>query len=141
MAQFIDFVHHHPLLFVAFGVVVLLLIANELFSLMRGGKSIGPGEAVRLINDKDAVVLDVRSESEYRKNHILNARHVPRQRLEEDSKEMRQLKDHELIVYAATDTASAQVRDKLSAKGYATVYSLRGGIHAWQSASLPVSKK
>ena len=141
MGQFIVFVHHHPLLFAAFGVVVVLLVLNELVYMLRGGKTVGPMEAVRLINDKDAVILDVRSESEYRKSHILNARNLPRQRVDEEPKELQKLKEREVIICASTDTVAAQVRDKLSAKGYASVHSLKGGLHAWQGASLPVSSK
>jgi len=141
MGQFIVFVHHHPLLFAAFGVVVVLLALNELVYMLRGGKTIGPVEAVRLINDKDAVVLDVRSESEYRKSHILNARSMPRQRVDEEPKELQKFKERELIICASTDTVAAQVRDKLSAKGYTSVHSLKGGLNGWQGASLPVSSK
>ncbi len=141
MPQFIEFVHHQPWLFAALGVVVVLFILNECAYLLRGGKSIGPNEAVRLVNDNDAVILDVRSESEFRKGHILNAQNLPRQRLEQEPKELQKLKERDLIVYGASDTAAAQVRDKLGTKGYPTVYSLKGGLTAWQGASLPVRKK
>lgn len=129
------------MLFVALAVIVVLLIGNELLYVIQGGRSIGPTEAVRMINESDAIIVDVRGEKEYRKSHIVNARHFSHQEMEPEPKGLAQLKDKDLIVYAATDSAAAQARDKLSKKGYSAVVSLKGGLNAWQGASLPVSSK
>ena len=76
MAQFLEFFGNHTLLFAAlFGLVGALVWT------FIGGRSsstrISPVQATRLINDDDAVVVDVRPESEYREGHVVNAIHIP----------------------------------------------------------------
>ncbi|MCI0749085.1 MAG: rhodanese-like domain-containing protein, partial [Nevskiales bacterium] len=60
-----SFVGHHPILFSGLGVVVILLILNEMSGALTGEKRLTPLEAVRLINDRGALILDVRSSADY----------------------------------------------------------------------------
>ncbi len=141
MQRFIEFTTHHWLLFVAFVIVLIALIVNEVIHFIKGTGAVAPGEAVRLINREDALVIDVRSKADYRKAHILNARNIPGAQIEERLRDLAAHKDKPLILYCANGTASTPVRDKLRAQGFATVFTLKGGLGAWQDASLPVSSK
>lgn len=141
MQQFIEFMTRHWPLFAAFVVVLVALIVNEAMQLIKGSGSVGPGEAVRLINREDALVIDVRSKGDYRKAHILNAKNIPGAQIEERLKELAAHKSKPVIVYCATGSASSPVRDKLRARGFDTVFTLKGGLGAWQDASLPVTSK
>ena len=51
MDQYLAFVQGHPWHFLALGVVLVLLIANEVHGNLSGGKRLSPLEAVRFIND------------------------------------------------------------------------------------------
>lgn len=141
MERLSEFVVNHPILWSLFGAVLLALLGLELFRLLRGQRPIPPGEAVRLINSSDAVVVDVRSSADYRKGHILNAVHIPLAGIEERAKEITKDHDRTIICYCAIGSAAPQACAKLRKLGYRDVHALKGGINAWQGAGLPVTTK
>ncbi len=141
MEQILEFLGNHMLLSAAVVVVLLLLIGNELLRLITGEKRLTPTDAVRIINDQDAIVLDVRSLSDYKKGHILNARHVPMTKIDEVAKELSKRKSSPVLCYCALGSTAPQACDKLKKQGFEQVHSLRGGLNAWQAASLPVTTR
>lgn len=141
MEQLFEFLGNHLLLSGAFVVVLLLFIGNELLRLIRGEKRLSPADAVRIINDQDAIVLDVRSISDYKKGHILNARHVSMAKLEELGQELSKRKSSPVLCYCALGSVAPQACEKLKKMGFENVHSIKGGLNAWQSASLPVTTR
>ncbi len=82
MQQLLQFAAAHPLLMAALGATVLALIANEVHGSLTGGKKLPPAEAVRLINDRDARVVDVRPVADFKKGHLPGARLFPHDQVE-----------------------------------------------------------
>jgi len=141
MERFQEFVLNHPILWGAFAVVVVLLIANEIWRLLRGHRPVAPNEAVRMINSENAVVVDVRSAGDYKKGHILNAINVPLAGVSERAAEISKDTDRPILCYCAMGQAAPQACDKLRKLGYTSVHAIKGGINGWQAAGLPVTKK
>lgn len=141
MDQLQAFVVHHPYLWGALAVVVIAFLANEAWRLASGNAPISAAEAVRLINSEDAVVVDTRSASDYKKQHILNAKHVPLAGIDDRAKEIARDPNKPIIVYCGAGNVATQAAAKLRAKGYARVYALKGGINGWQADGLPVTSK
>ena len=77
MPQLLEFTQHHVYLFAALGALLLLFLANEVHGAISGGKRLAPLEAVRLINDRDATVFDLRPAGEFKKSHLMNALNLP----------------------------------------------------------------
>src|SRR5262249_25437417 len=102
------------------------------------GGSVSPQEATLLINRQDALVLDVRSAEEFGKGHVLNARNVPRAQLEERAGELQKHKAKPVIV--CEDGPRGGGGAVLRRLGFEKVYTLDGGVAAWQQAGLPVEK-
>lgn len=141
MHQFLEFFNNHPYLFAALAVAVALLVANEALRLWRGDKRLAPSEAVRMINERDAVVLDVRAAGDFKKGHILNAVHMPVGSIDDKAKELEKYKQRPVLCYCGIGTAAPQAVDKLKQQGFEDVHALKGGLNAWQSANLPVTTK
>ncbi len=141
MERLLEFLGNHLLLSGAVAVVLILLVANELLRLFRGEKRLNPTEAVHIMNAQDAVVLDVRSAGDYKKGHILNARHVPMTKIEETGQQLGKYKNAPVLCYCALGSTAPQACDKLRKMGFQQVYSLRGGLNAWQNANLPVTTR
>ena len=76
MQQVLEYVANHPLLVGATVLLALAAIGYELWRARAGGQSIGPLDAVRLMN-QGALVLDVRSRDQYDAGHVIDARNVP----------------------------------------------------------------
>ncbi len=105
-----------------------------------GGASVGTLEATMLINQKDAVVIDVREPAEFAQSHILNSRNVPQGEIETRLKELERYKEKPVIVACATGNRSGSAAAVLRKHGFASVVNLSGGIAAWQQAGLPTGK-
>lgn len=143
MEQFFVFLQKSPFNMVLFGLALVSggMLIYPLFTRgMRTSAEVGPSDAVMLINRKDAVVIDVRDESEYAGGHITNARHIPEKQLEERMKELEKFKAKPVIVSCASGRRSASVVDSLRKQGFADVVVLRGGIGAWVQAGMPLEK-
>ena len=104
------------------------------------GASVGTLEATMLINQKDAVVIDVREAGEFAQTHILNSRNVPLGEIEARIKELERFKDKPVIVSCATGNRSGSAASVLRKHGFTNVVNLAGGVAAWQQAGLPTGK-
>lgn len=97
-------------------------------------------DAVQLINRRDALVLDVRASGEYAAGHIANARHIQEAQLADRIKELDKFRSRPIIVSCGAGSRSPGVAGTLRKQGFSEVFALRGGIAAWQQASLPLEK-
>lgn len=140
MQQFLEFVTHHPFLWAALAVVLVALAASEIWRASRGGQPLSSSDAVQLMN-QDAAVVDVRSSSEFKKAHILGAKHIPLAGIDERAKEITRNTDKPILVYCAAGSHAPQAAAKLRAQGYSNVHALRGGLNNWQADKMPVTTK
>jgi rhodanese-related sulfurtransferase len=143
MEQFFVFLQKSTMnraLFAAPVISGAMLVWPLVARLMRPGQEVGPAEAVQLINRRDAVVLDVRNAAEYKSGHITNARHLPEAELESRAKELEKVKSKPIIVSCARGNRSAGVAGRLRKLGFNEVFSLRGGLTAWEQANMPLEK-
>jgi rhodanese-related sulfurtransferase len=105
-----------------------------------GGASVSTLQATLLMNQQNALVLDVRDAAEYEKGHMLNARNIPLGELEARSAELEKHKAKPVIVVCDTGNRSGRAAAALRKNGFERVFTLGGGIGAWQQAGLPVEK-
>lgn len=140
MSQFIEFAIRHWDLFVALAIILFMMFSGGLTSRLRGFTEIGPAEAVQLINHDGAALLDVREDKEFQEGHILDAIHIPLGKLAGRLGELDELKSKPLVISCRSGHRSATACAQLRKNGFETVYNLKGGVMAWQSAGLPLQK-
>ena len=75
MQQLIDFAANNIILVAAFFIILFLLLRTYISP--SGAKNVTASEAVRLMNNENALVLDVRTQDEYQKSHIVNSVSIP----------------------------------------------------------------
>lgn len=119
----------------------VLLLWPFLARVRGGGKEVTALEAVQLINRRDAVVVDVREAAEFADGHIANSRHIPAAQMAERVKELEKLKRQPIVVVCRTGPRAASACATLKKSGFEEVFTLKGGVMAWQQASLPLQKK
>jgi rhodanese-related sulfurtransferase len=105
-----------------------------------GGQSVNTLQATLLINQKDAVVIDIREPGEFAQGHILHARNMPLGELEARLKELEKYKARPVIISCATGNRSGSAAAILRKHGFTNVVNLNGGIAAWRQAGLPTGK-
>lgn len=124
-------------LFVGSGAV---LIYPEVMRLVGASNEIGTLEATRLLNQATTLVLDVRDASEYAAGHLPRARHIPLKDLATRVGEIAKYKERAVLLTCRNGPRSSGASRVLKQAGFNAVYQLKGGIVAWQQASLPVEK-
>lgn len=137
-AQILEFVTNHWPLVMAL-VVILALLAHNLLVGDKG--SVDPGGATALINHENAVVVDVRPAADFAKGHIINAMNLPMNGFAKQIGTLEKHRDHPIVVNCRSGAQSAQACALLRKQGFTKVHNLRGGLLAWQSANLPVTRK
>jgi rhodanese-related sulfurtransferase len=125
------------LVFFASGAMLLWPIVQRRFSPM---KEIGNLNATHLINQRDALLLDVRETAEYTSGRLPNALHIPLSQLAGRADELAKHKGRPVIAYCASGTRSRMAGGALAKAGFAEIYHLHGGFRAWKDAGLPVEK-
>jgi rhodanese-related sulfurtransferase len=136
--QLSEFAVNHILLVSALVVILAMLAGTELRHRFGKIKDVAPAEATRLINHENAVMVDMRTDKDYRDGHIVNAVHVKDK--SDAAAKLEKYRDRPLIVCCRSGNQSLRLSAQLSKHGFASVYNLKGGIHAWQQAGLPLTK-
>ncbi|RKZ90572.1 MAG: rhodanese-like domain-containing protein [Candidatus Parabeggiatoa sp. nov. 1] len=138
--QIIEFVGNNAGWFLALSVVLGLLVWSFLGDMVTGLKSLLPQEATLLMNHENAVVLDVREDNEYAQGHILNSVHIPLSTLTDKMERLEKYRNRPIIASCMSGNRSGRACGVLKKNGFEKVHNLKGGIIAWQNASLPLTK-
>jgi rhodanese-related sulfurtransferase len=141
MEQFIEFAGNHLLLVGAFVVVLLLVIKAEFEHQAGRANQVDPTAAIRLMNNDDAVVLDVREAKDFSNGHIKNATNVPMSALKSQVDSLAKHKDKPVLTYCRSGNQSGKACRILKHSGFSNVHNLAGGILSWQDANLPLTRK
>jgi rhodanese-related sulfurtransferase len=119
--------------------ILLLLVLSELQHRLGRTRELSPAEATRMLNHDNAVLIDMRSDKDYREGHIVNAINAPLV----DGKPPETLgkyRDRPVIVYCQRGQRSTGYCGQLGKQGFESVYNLQGGLNNWQKADLPLTK-
>ena len=92
----------------------------------------------RLASNPEAVLMDVREESEWRAGHAAQAVHLGKGILERDLEKMFPDPNREIIMYCGGGYRSALTAHAAQRMGYRNVHSLIGGYRALVAAKWPI---
>jgi rhodanese-related sulfurtransferase len=138
MAQLIEFVANHWILFLALVIILGLLIHNLIVG-ERG--SVDPLAATELINRQDAVVIDVRPAADFAKGHIINAVNIPMNGFKNQMAVLSKYKGRPIVISCRSGSQSSAACHILRKAGFEEVFNLKGGVMAWENANLPLTRK
>jgi rhodanese-related sulfurtransferase len=111
-------------------ITLLVLVMIGLIGCSGTDYTISADDALELIDTADAVLLDVRTPSEYDEGHIEGAVLFPLSSIESSIETAIPDKSTEIIVYCRSGNRSADAVDILIDLGYTNVHDL-GGIIDW----------
>ena len=137
--QLIEFAGNHTLLVLPLFAILVMLAGSEIQQRLSKVKAVSPAEATRLLNHENAIMIDMRSDKDYRDGHIVNAVQMS------DGKgdipaTLNKHRERPVIVYCQRGQQSTAVCNRLSKQGFESVDNLQGGVLAWQKAELPLTK-
>jgi rhodanese-related sulfurtransferase len=95
-------------------------------------------DAVAMVADGDAVLVDVRTRQEWKSGHAPRARHISLASLEQQMGRIPM--DRTTLVICQTGSRSARATAFLQRAGH-DARNVKGGMRAWARAGLQVTKK
>jgi rhodanese-related sulfurtransferase len=93
----------------------------------------------RLDRGDKFVLVDVREESEYAKDHLPGAIHLGKGIIERDIEERVPELNTSIVLYCGGGYRSALAADNLQKMGYTNVLSMDGGIRGWREKHFPLT--
>ncbi|MFB9244930.1 rhodanese-like domain-containing protein [Massilia antarctica] len=109
-------------------------------ALLPRGKRASTLQVTQLMNRGKTVLVDVRDAEEFAKGHLRDAKNIPLADLSSRIAELDKAKNKTIVVMCQTGARADKATKILEAAGFADVFSLDGGLTAWQAAGLPTAK-
>jgi rhodanese-related sulfurtransferase len=94
-----------------------------------------------LDSNSDFVLVDVREDNEWTKDHLPKAVHLGKGILERDVEKQVPDTSTPLVLYCGGGFRSALAADALQRMGYTNVASMDGGIREWREKGLPLTSE
>jgi rhodanese-related sulfurtransferase len=138
--QFFQFVINHWVLWAVLIALSILLLIEEIRGRVAGVPKVTPQELTKMINQEDAVVIDVRDANAFSTGHIIGAVNIPHTLFDANFDKMAKYKGKPIIVVDSNGQNAPIEAAKLLKKDFEKVYFLGGGLAAWQQAGLPLNK-
>ena len=85
------------------------------------------------------LLVDVREDAEWAKDHVVGAVHLGKGVIERDIEAKVPDKAAELVLYCGGGFRSALAADALQKMGYNNVWSMDGGIRDWRARGFPLT--
>ncbi|HUO25738.1 MAG TPA: rhodanese-like domain-containing protein [Candidatus Aquilonibacter sp.] len=95
----------------------------------------------RLDRGDKFLLVDVREESEFAKDHLPGAIHLGKGIIERDIETRVPDFNAEMVLYCGGGFRSALAADNLQKMGYTNVISMDGGIRGWREKGYPLTKE
>jgi rhodanese-related sulfurtransferase len=138
-SQFIKFVSDSNNLII--GSIALISGSLLLFSHFQNqGVKISPLKLTQLMNQKEAMVIDIRETDQFKKGHIPDAKSIPIKTLTSECGKLSQFKNKTFVVVCENGTQSHKAVSQLKKAGFQKVHLLEGGLVTWETQGLPKVK-
>lgn len=136
------FATNHTIMVVAWVALVIAVLLNFYKGATSKISVVDNQQATLLINNQEAVILDVRSDDEFRKGHIVESEQIlPSEIKANKIQSIEKYKDRAIIVVDSNGLSAQGLANALAKQGFSKVYALKDGIVGWRAANLPLVKK
>jgi rhodanese-related sulfurtransferase len=99
-------------------------------------------EVKQKLDDREKVLLvDVREESEFAKDHLPGAIHLGKGVIERDIEKRVPDVKTPMVLYCGGGFRSAMAADNLQKMGYTNVLSMDGGVREWRQKNYPMTRE
>lgn len=94
----------------------------------------------RISNNHSPILLDVRSEKEFKQGYIEGAIHIPIKQLPKQLSQLEDKKNDEIVVYCHGGPRARKAIKLLNESGFTQVIELKEHYKGWKKAGLPITK-
>jgi rhodanese-related sulfurtransferase len=139
MERLIEYTNHHPWLVGALVLVSIVVVLYEMRAQSETKASVSPQDTVRLMN-QGALLIDLRPLEQYTAGHVGGARQMSGDQILQAADTLKKYKEKAVVVYDDSGSLSAAAVRQLAAQGFTKAFNLRGGLAAWRTENLPLTR-
>ena len=92
------------------------------------------------LEQKDIVVLDVRTPAEFAAGHVPGARNIPHDQLAARIAELADVHDKDVALYCRSGRRTLLAEETLRSAGFTKLLHLQGDYLAWEAEQLPIER-
>lgn len=118
---------------------LVFLVALFWDNQQRSGASVSTAEAIRLINQEEALVLDIREKKDFATGHVVDAVNIPFASLANRLGELEPYKTRPIVLVCQAGQTVSSAGKMLREKGFNAIR-MNGGIIEWTNQKLPLVK-
>ena len=139
MERLIEYTNHHPWLAAAAVLGAIVVVLYEMRLLNENKAAVSPQDMVRLMN-QGALLIDLRPAEQYTAGHVDGARQMSGEQILQAADTLKKYKEKVVVVYDDTGSLAASAVRQLATQGFTKAFNLRGGISAWRTENLPLTR-
>ena len=140
--QLQQFVSHHPVMVMAWVGIFCAVLMNFYKGATSKYRVINNAIATQLVNNSDGVVVDLRSDDEFKAGHLVGSIHLlPSEIKANNVHQIDKYKDRPVILLDANGFSATKSAELLTKQGFNQVYVLKEGMVGWKAENLPTVKK
>lgn len=123
-----------------FALLSALLAALAWYESRKAGPQVTPQQLSLMVNNDNALVLDVRPDKEFKQGHIVDALNIPVSQIKDRIGQLEKYKDRPLVLVCKMGQQTSGVAKQLRGAGFDKVYRLNGGLMEWSGSQMPLVK-
>jgi rhodanese-related sulfurtransferase len=136
-----QFVSNHVALAALFVILLVALIVMQVIELFSKTRELTPAGLTMLINRESPLLIDLSAFADFEKMHVPGAKHVAMSQFDPEQKDLAKARELPVVVMDKDGRGnSIKAAQRLVKAGFGKVYTLGGGVMAWQQAQYPVAK-
>jgi rhodanese-related sulfurtransferase len=135
-----QFVGNHLFLVALLAAVILALFVTQVMVWMRKYTELTPAGLTQLINRDTPLLIDLSASADFEKMHVPGAKHVAMSQFDPENKDLAKARELPVVVMDKDGRNTDSAAQRLIKAGFTRVYTLGGGVLAWQAAQLPTAK-
>ena len=141
LESLVAFAGRHYILSALFVLCLVMLIYTQIRIMLSPVKAISSGKATDLINNANAVPVDLRTDKEFAAGHITGAVNLPVKLVNEGNfGAIDRYRNVPLVIVDQSGVSSFDAARTIRKAGFPEVYALAGGIGAWTDERMPLVK-
>lgn len=135
-----NFFLKNSFLIISFFILIFVLFVLEINFFLNSKNFLNSFKIIELINHENALLIDIRSESDFLTFHILNSINIPFDKLLNNIIKLKKYKLKTVIIIHSNNNLSIKAINFFRENEFVKVFSIEGGISSWVKNNLPIKR-
>lgn len=136
--MFYDFLFKNIIIFSLLLIFIVSLIIIEIYNFFESKHIISVIDALKLINENKAVILDLRTFSDFKKCHIINSINLPLNILEHDIELLNKYRNKTIVIIYYNNKSFKNIYSNVRLTNNYIIKYFKYGLQEWIDKDMPV---